>query len=139
MNPNHRIQQTHIDGVLTDFFRAETPDDWPDCPQVKAASSNPVVRPASAMALWWRRSTRQFAVAAAIALLLGGYWLLSHQFPDDRPQGRLPGPNTALRELETKGGNRFLIIEEKLPNGGLDIRVHPLQNLPIPDNLPDQP
>ncbi|MBL8797324.1 MAG: hypothetical protein JNM56_25710 [Planctomycetia bacterium] len=61
-----------LDGLLRSFFRSEMPDPWPT---MKApAAETPTLG-------WWSRSRSRLALAASVALLLIGSWLLSGSAP----------------------------------------------------------
>ena len=71
-----------LDRLLSDFFRSEMPDPWPEpeLPEEQHTLSLPA-RPAP-----HRRGLlrSRFALAASIALLVGGSWLLSGTFGNIR-------------------------------------------------------
>jgi hypothetical protein len=71
MNENH-VKNAAVDGLLSDYFRAQMPDPWPPCQASQAKLPRRVSR--------WLTFTR-FAVAASVGLLLAGYLALAGMFP----------------------------------------------------------
>jgi len=69
-----------LDEALFAFFRSEMPDPWPTMKPPSRISSAPPVRLAPAAPIPsrrpWFRSPR-FALAASVALLIGGYAIMS--------------------------------------------------------------
>jgi hypothetical protein len=78
-----------LDGLLRAFFRAEMPDPWPSLeapPTLPAAFLHrPLVR-------------SKVALAASVALLVTGSWLLPGSVPDDTVLEVPHGQGTAARE-----------------------------------------
>ena len=79
-----------MDALLTEFFQAELPQPWPT---FKAPGSVRIKEQPS----FWSRSSGRLALAACIALLVGGYLTLGGFFPRSQaPTGVVPvAPNTA--------------------------------------------
>lgn len=69
-----------LDGLLSAFFQSELPRAWPELELTAAPPTLPVPsrRPAGRPPVWRSR----FALAASLALLLGGVGLLSGKFPE---------------------------------------------------------
>lgn len=67
--------QPQVDGMLRDFFQSEMPRCWPRfvAPREKAPGS------------FWERASGRLALAACVALLVGGYLALSACFPPTTP------------------------------------------------------
>jgi hypothetical protein len=84
-----------IDRLLADFFRGEVPDPWPT---LRA----PVVTPVRRKGRSPLRAGR-LALAASIAALVAGGWLLSGRMPNVPPNvGSLDSGNaTAPREMRS--------------------------------------
>jgi len=74
-----------VDDLLRAFFKAQMPKSWPapDVPASRRAASLPVARPVKG----WPLMRSRLAVAASVALLVGGSLLLAEAF-----QGRPNGP-----------------------------------------------
>lgn len=73
-----------VDRQLTAFFRAEMPARWPAAPRPwadKARTGTPAASDPTARSRW--------ALAASVALLLGGCWYLSGHLTDGK--ARKPG------------------------------------------------
>jgi hypothetical protein len=118
MHPSERLSPPtppdDLDRLLSAYFRAETPDPWPPAPA--APPPAPARRP--------RRGSR-LALAAAVALLLGGQLYLAGRFLDaptsdpDNP-GRLTGSRSRPKpSLSTAPGDRVQPADEDdlLPEG----------------------
>jgi hypothetical protein len=80
--PNHRQDRSpegdDVDQLLRAFYRAEMPDPWPS---FEAPADAPTVLPFSApgarRAMFGRS---RLALAASVALLIGGLWFVSGKF-----------------------------------------------------------
>jgi hypothetical protein len=115
MHPPDRLPPPpdDLDRLLSAFFRAEVPDPWPAAPAVPSAA--PSRRP--------RRGSR-LALAAAVALLLGGQLYLAGRFLDtptsgpDNP-GRLTGSRSRPKPALTTPRDRARAADEDdlLPEG----------------------
>ncbi|HEX5269849.1 MAG TPA: hypothetical protein VFW33_05145 [Gemmataceae bacterium] len=79
-----------VDEVLSAFFRSEMPRPWPPL----KLSDGPPVRPAPPPARPWFRSPR-FALAASVALLIGGSAVLSAVLTPPAPVPALSGDTKA--------------------------------------------
>jgi hypothetical protein len=75
-----------LDGLLRKFFRRQLPNPWPP-PRLLSDVSSCQRRPANGQNLMRSRWT----LAASVALLLFGSWLLPNRFTTDARTG--PGPN----------------------------------------------
>src|SRR5687767_213080 len=80
-----------LDGLLTAFFRSELPSPWPAAPDVEEAE---VVlhRKTPRRPIWGSR----LALAASVAVLLAGGWMLSGSFLDlgrEGPAARMMDPS----------------------------------------------
>src|SRR5438046_2941308 len=72
-----------LDGLLSAFFRSEIPSPWPGSP---LPEETPVIlRPAPARKSFFRS---RLALAASVALLISGSWLLSDSFKDAPTSGK---------------------------------------------------
>lgn len=82
MNMNPPIPnrpEDEIDRLFAAYFRAERPARWPAAPRPWANRAQPAAVPTG------DPSTRsRWALAASVALLIGGYWYLSGQATDGR-------------------------------------------------------
>jgi hypothetical protein len=90
-------QPDKVDRLLTDFFRAELPSTWPEAPPIRAAM--PVAgRGGDSL------SHSRMALAASIAAMLIGGWLLSGRMsaPPNRPASF--EDTTATRPAEMRLG-----------------------------------
>lgn len=114
-----------LDGLLTAFFRTEMPSPWPGTP---LPEDTPVLlRPAPARKQPFFRS--RLALAASVALLISGSWLLSDSFKETPANGKsdvsvYTGTATTddgrpvkvqRRVTETDKGKRVRIDIEELP------------------------
>jgi hypothetical protein len=97
-----------LDGALFAFFRSEMPRPWP---QLKlpddAPAARPPVRPAEATPApsprSWFRSPR-FALAASVALLIGGYAVMSAALTPPAPEnpslkGSSASPKSVMEDM----------------------------------------
>jgi hypothetical protein len=78
--PNPPEDGAGLDQLLASYFRSEMPARWPTTPQpwtdkARAATTNPTVDPS-------RKS--RWALAASVALLIGGCWYLSGHMSDGK-------------------------------------------------------
>jgi hypothetical protein len=121
-----------LDGLLTAYFHHELPRPWPAAPEVEEAdnrlrSAAPRRRP-----VWSSR----LALAASVALLLAGGWMLSGSFPNgekDGPASRMTDPTanstdgkpfklkTSLQQQSS--GEIGVQIDVTLPEDGKDREI----------------
>jgi hypothetical protein len=96
--PNQRAGDgpEDIDRLLGAFFRAQAPNPWP---QLAAPIKTPRA-PAGSMTL----SGGRMALAASVAALLAGGWLLSGRLPNLAPSAGTPdnGAATLPRDMRTQ-------------------------------------
>jgi hypothetical protein len=72
-----------VERLLTAFYRAEMPANWPDAPR-------PWTEPARSSSTSVNDGSRsRWALAASVAMLIGGCWYLSGQITDGRPKKNL--------------------------------------------------
>jgi hypothetical protein len=128
-----------LDQLLEAFFRSEMPDPWPDFAPPRVLSLPPELRGGRRNAL---RSSghparSRLALAASVALLLGGLWLLGSRPlpPDAGSQPRLAPDGGATRlplpELPSEGEQSPSSAPEKVKsslileqgNDGTAIRI----------------
>ena len=85
-----------MDAMLTEFFQGELPRPWPSFKAPLARTKEP--------ASFWSRSSGRLALAACIALLVGGYLSLGGFFPRAQtPTGvEQAAPDTANRPEKSK-------------------------------------
>jgi len=127
-----------LDRLLSDFFNAELPSPWPE-PKLSEEQPNPILSVPGRRPAPRRRSVvrSRFALAASVALLLLGGWLLGDKFEaitppgtflgvrptagldSDRPGAHLreDGPRPRIRErmiLDPSGQTKFQ-VEVDLP------------------------
>jgi len=116
-----------LDGLLSEFFRAELPRQWtaPELADEQPSLSLPAPKPQRPSA--WRS---RFALAASIALLLGGFGILGGKFkevaPPSAPSVRLGGGSADLRNLEI---HQSLIQNSSGTAIKIDIREAPKKQL----------
>jgi hypothetical protein len=90
-----------IDRLLTAYYRSEMPANWPEPPR-------PWTEPARIARTSGTSSNRsRWALAASVALLIGGCWYLSGQITDGRPKKDL--------RLEEGTANPPKVIKDHLP------------------------
>jgi hypothetical protein len=94
MSANTRIpspQGDELDRLVTAYFRAEMPANWPAAPSVSGGSRHPArpdghpARPDNGRAADPASKSR-WALAASVAILIGGCWYLSGLATDGRPK-----------------------------------------------------
>jgi hypothetical protein len=120
-----------LDNLLRAFFQAEMPSSWPDAP-VPPASERPALltlhAPAAAPRL--RVLTRsRLALAASVALMIGGSWILS--------LSSVPHPEAGSASVHTTGAaatrhNHNLVDPDAAPQ----YRVQQEQHIITPDGPP---
>jgi hypothetical protein len=118
-----------LDDLLTAFFRSERPSPWPAAPEPEEADV--IARPASLP----RRSpwNSRFALAASVALMLAGGWMLSGSFKQLGPEG--PAPSLSDGTADRDDGKAFKKVKssmslEQQPSGEIGIRI----DLHLPDD-----
>jgi hypothetical protein len=104
MNANdHLPAGADVDRLLSAFFKAELPDPFPAMKR-PAAQTEPAMPVTPAAALPERHGVLtqgRFALAASVAMILGGCWLLS---------GQIGGPPE--RQTVVKGGGSAKLPKE---------------------------
>ncbi len=102
--------ETHpeIDGLLRDYFRAETPKPWP---AFKAPKPVRAFRQTTSFS----RYAGRLALAACVALLVAGYLTLAGYFPGPSQSQRL---DEVVNPIGLKGGGKKIAKpnEEKAPD-----------------------
>jgi hypothetical protein len=79
MTMNHRIPnytEDQVDSLLTTYFHAQRPQTWPNAPQPWASTA---ITPTVSRSTTNTMLKSRLALAASVALLLGGCWYLSGQ------------------------------------------------------------
>ncbi|MFN4261495.1 MAG: hypothetical protein ACK4RK_19605 [Gemmataceae bacterium] len=116
-----------LDGALRTFFRSEMPDPWPAAPRTVA----PLLRLRQPR----RRRTlvlSRVALAASLALLFLGQWLLSSNFPIAPSSATLD-----LREDEGTASRVFPPVVRVTPDGRkVSIDAHQLPEKDQPVGVP---
>jgi len=109
-----------LDGLLTAFFRSEMPSPWPGAPEPEEAEVIVRPMPRARNPIWGSR----LALAASVAILLAGGWLLSGSF-SDTPGGANPPRMSPTSANRLDGQPKFVprIIHEPGGNTGLQIDV----------------
>ena len=79
--PNPPEDGAGLDGLLAAYFRSELPTRWPGAPEPWANQPRPA---ASHVGNPSRKS--RWALAASVALLIGGSWYLSGHLSDGKPK-----------------------------------------------------
>jgi len=100
MNTQHNFPNSgdEVDRLLSSFYRSEMPTKWPAAPkpwaekarpQAVASSSNPVSR-------------SRWALAASVAILVGGCWYLSTNMTNgkQRPDGSFDGGSADTKNVK---------------------------------------
>jgi hypothetical protein len=99
MNANDQIS-TDVDKTLSAFFKAEMPDPFPDLKLPAATKRADMPMPVSGTRERQPIYKSRVALAASVALLLGGCWYLSGQIgkAPDRPtvDNKVGGDNAKL-------------------------------------------
>ncbi len=73
-----------IDGVLSAYYRAEMPNKWPAAPRPWADLAHTKLEQTASPS-----ARSRWALAASVAMLLGGCWYLSGQMTDGHPKQSL--------------------------------------------------
>jgi hypothetical protein len=118
-----------IDGHLSAFFRAEMPSPWPGAP---VPDETPVIlRPTPVRQSFFRS---RMALAASVALLIAGAWLLGDSFkdaPDNRPDASGFSDSTANTRDRTDDGMPVRVNKRLIPTkDGIGIRFTITPDLP---------
>jgi hypothetical protein len=95
MSTNTRIPNPREDGLdrlIAAYFRAEMPANWPAAPRPWAEKPHVAAHNHANPA---RRS--RWALAASVALLIGGCWYLSGHLTDGKPQKGLNVDDTTAK------------------------------------------
>jgi hypothetical protein len=118
-----------LDGLLSAFFRTEMPCPWPGAP---VPEETPVIfRPAPV-----RRSSfrSRLALAASVALLIAGAWLLGDSFkdaPDNHPDASNLTDSTADTTGRTDDGTPVRIRKNLIKtNDGIGVIIIITPDLP---------
>lgn len=90
---NHDSSPDNLDVLLSAFFRSEMPSRWPAFQR-----SEQQAVPAGRRRSFLKRS--RLALAASLALLVGGYWVLSGAMPSQGPLIRLFKPEAKRPALQ---------------------------------------
>jgi hypothetical protein len=112
-----------LDEVLSAFFRSEMPSPWPQLqlPEQASPARPPVrlARPAPAPSSRpWLRSPR-FALAASVALLIGGYALMPAALPPPSPPD-----NPSLDRANLKDS-----MPRPIDDDGVDVKIESLDQI----------
>lgn len=87
MNTINRIptpQDDQVDRLLTTFYRSEMPANWPAAPEPWATQTTPATNRKSHSS-----SRSRWALAASVALLIGGCWYASGHMTDGKKRAGL--------------------------------------------------
>jgi hypothetical protein len=124
------VQERDVDQLLSDFFRRELPNPWPEAKFPEPSIAAPR-----------RRGLRRFprlALAASIAFLVAGYLLLAGLFPPDRGARLIQDPSGTIgkglrpvqpQRVPTPRGGEALLWEETIPGDRPTIIIN-VQELP---------
>lgn len=103
---NHRGGDDHVEHMVRAFFQSEMPREWPGAPATRTSRSDA----RSALPSMLASSRSRWALAASVAVLVGGMWLVnglrSTSRPGDRPfnpDGGMADKN-AMEKLIPKAG-----------------------------------
>jgi hypothetical protein len=122
-----------LDGLLRAYFRAQLPDPWPS---LEAPAALPPRKPAARRSVFRAR----LALAASVALLAGGSFLLPRAFHDGggaapTPRVASPGASKTYRDPAappTKADDGYKINESLIQEpGGTKLKV---DVIPMPAN-----
>jgi len=112
-----------LDGLLTAYFHRELPSPWPAAPEAEEVAVILRHQPAPRKPFW----TSRLALAASVAVLLAGGWMLSGTFHDvskDGPEGHInDGTATRVKPFKMKTSL------QQQPDGQIGIQI---------DVLPDE-
>jgi len=73
-----------VDRLLTAYYRSEMPANWPNAPEPWATPATPATGRKS-----HSQSRSRWALAASVALLIGGCWYVSGQMTDGKKRAGL--------------------------------------------------
>jgi len=124
VEPPHSQPGDELDGLLRKFFKSQLPHPWP-APQVPSSVTPSQLRPASGRSL----TRSRWALAASVALLLFGSWLLPNRFSQDaNSENAISGPGISSRNVfperskrhpgkanENKNNPGFRVEDRELP------------------------
>ena len=125
---SHLVRSTppdELDGLLRGYFQAEMPDPWPSLEAPAPRHALPAMPPSGRKAFWGSR----LALAASLALLLGGSVFLSGSLPAGKQPEGVPTKDPTATRPTTPGAIKELIQD---PDGTLKKMIVPLDDdLPI--------
>ena len=103
MNTTHNFPNTgdEVDRLLSSFYRSEVPTKWPAAPKPWAtqAQANAVERSTNPA------SRSRWALAASVAILVGGCWYLSANMTNGkhRPDGNFDSGSADTKNVKDLG------------------------------------
>jgi hypothetical protein len=99
MNTQHNFPNTgdEVDRLLSSFYRSETPTKWPAAPRPWAEKARTQVASSSNPA-----SRSRWALAASVAILVGGCWYLSSNMTNgkQRPDRNFDGGEANKKHID---------------------------------------
>jgi len=137
-NPNHdgAPEGSEVDRLLRGFFRAEMPDPWPSFEAPSPPRNILPFRPALTHRPTALRS--RLALAASVAVLVGGAWLLGSRLTDPKSKpsgpGYIGGDAKSLKPGDDLPKNYTVppvpVIEVK-PDGARELKFF-IEEAPVP-------
>jgi hypothetical protein len=79
-SPSPSCSGDDLDGLLSDFFRAEMPNPWPGSPKLPVQTLLPRLTTRR-----WTLGRSRFALAASVGLIVAGLWALGGKFTGPDP------------------------------------------------------
>lgn len=106
MNTTNRLRTPsgdQIDRLLTAYYRSETPANWPSAPEPWATQSTPATDRKG-----HSPSRSRWALAASVALLIGGCWYVSGQMTDGKKRAglNLDGGDANVKHVKDAGKDK---------------------------------
>jgi len=123
---NHTESRPEVDDILRDYFQAQMPHPWPACRMPSAA-------PARRVGSFWSRYTGRLALAASVAVLVGGYLTLANYFPPQQVPNSLERAVDGAIGLKEKKARPTPSTPPNIPSGVDDNGADRVVPMPIPN------
>jgi len=111
-----------MDRILSSFFKAQMPAQWPDAPSVSASRSSATIVPATERSTAPMFTSSRVSLAASVAILIGSCWYLSQSVPT---QNGLPQPSSLIRGSEATLPPDRNPMKDHIPVLPMDLKMLP--------------